>query len=123
VLITTNDSSIRLVDINDGKQIQKYKGLKNDDYMIRASFEEIYDLVISASDDGYVYVWKKVNQYIFFINSVLGHLPLSKINHTNILNPLKIKKHHLVLFSPTIFHYLPISRRFCLLHKSFLSRA
>jgi hypothetical protein len=27
--------------------------------MIRASFEEIYDLVISASDDGNTYIWKK----------------------------------------------------------------
>lgn len=60
-LITTNDSSIRLVNINDGKTIQKYKGLSNDELMIRASFEEIYDLVISASNDGNVYVWKKLN--------------------------------------------------------------
>jgi len=29
--------------------------------MIRASFEEIYDLVISSSDDGNVFVWKKLN--------------------------------------------------------------
>lgn len=27
--------------------------------MIRASFEEIYDLVISASDDGNTCIWKK----------------------------------------------------------------
>ena len=46
---------------NDGKTIQKYKGLNNDEFMIRASFEEIYDLIISASDDGYVNVWKKLN--------------------------------------------------------------
>jgi len=59
-LITTNDSSIRLVNINDGKVIQKYKGLTNDEFMIRSSFEEIYDLIISASDDGCVYVWKKL---------------------------------------------------------------
>ena len=61
VLITTNDSSVRLVNVNDGKVIQKYKGLKNEEYMIRASFEEIYDLIISASDDGYTYIWKKIN--------------------------------------------------------------
>ena len=58
-LITTNDSSIRLVNVNDGKMLQKYKGLVNDEYMIRASYEEIYDLVISASDDGNCYIWKK----------------------------------------------------------------
>jgi hypothetical protein len=61
VLITTNDSRIRLVNVADGKTIQKYKGHLNDEYMIRATFEEIYDLIISASDDGFVYVWKKLN--------------------------------------------------------------
>ena len=60
-MVTTNDSSIRLVNVNDGKIIQKYKGITNDEYMIRATFEEIYDLIICASDDGYVYVWKKIN--------------------------------------------------------------
>jgi WD40 repeat protein len=59
-LVTTNDSRIRLVNVNDGKIIQKYKGYLNDEYMIRAFYEEIYDLVISASDDGNVYVWKKI---------------------------------------------------------------
>ncbi len=58
-LITTNDSSIRMVNIATGKTLQKYKGLKNDDYMIRAVYEELFDLVISASDDSYVYIWKE----------------------------------------------------------------
>lgn len=39
--------------------------------MIRAFFEEIYDLVISASDDGYVYVWKKIDPYVIKIKKYL----------------------------------------------------
>jgi hypothetical protein len=62
ILASTNDSSIRLLNIFDGKMIQKYKGLINEEHMTRACFEEIYDLIISSSDDGFVYVWKKINQ-------------------------------------------------------------
>ncbi len=63
ILATTNDSSIRLVNASDGKTIQKYKGLINDKTILRAFYEEIYDLVICSSDDGYVYVWKKNDLY------------------------------------------------------------
>jgi hypothetical protein len=60
ILATTNDSSIRLVNACDGKSLQKFKGLINEKSILRAFFEEIYDLVICSSDDGYVYVWKKI---------------------------------------------------------------
>jgi len=59
-IITTNDSSIRLVQMKDGKVLQKYKGCTNLELIMKGHYEEIYDLVISSSEnDGYVYVWKK----------------------------------------------------------------
>lgn len=61
-LITTNDSRIRLVNIADGKVIYKYKGHKNEEFMIRAYSDEMKDLIISASEDGLCYVWNKANK-------------------------------------------------------------
>jgi len=61
ILLTTNDSRVRLVCSVDGKMIQKYKGLTNLEYPIRANYDEVNDLVISASDDGLVYIWKRIN--------------------------------------------------------------
>jgi WD40 repeat protein len=61
-LVTTNDSRIRLVNISDGKMIQKYKGHLNEEYMIRAFVEDSNDMVISASEDGNVLTWTKFNK-------------------------------------------------------------
>lgn len=56
-IITTNDSRIRLINGYDGKSIKKFKGHLNDESLIRANYEEIYGMIICASDDGYVYLW------------------------------------------------------------------
>jgi hypothetical protein len=61
-LITTNDSRIRLINISDGKLIHKYKGLQNEESMIRASIEEGKDMIVAASEDGYNYIWHKFNK-------------------------------------------------------------
>ena len=61
ILVTTNDSRIRLVNSSDGKIIQKYRGCTNFEHPIRAKYDQMNDVVISASDDGYVYFWKKIN--------------------------------------------------------------
>ena len=34
----------------------------NEEFMIRSSFEEVYDLIISPSDDGNIYIWNKMTQ-------------------------------------------------------------
>ncbi len=61
-LITTNDSRMRLANISDGKIISKYKSHSNDEYMIRAFPDYLNDLIISASQDGNVFVWNKNNK-------------------------------------------------------------
>ncbi|KAL3134692.1 hypothetical protein ABBQ32_007697 [Trebouxia sp. C0010 RCD-2024] len=55
LLITSNDSRIRLY---DGLRLQcKYKGHSNRNTQIRASFSADGNSIICGSDDGYVYIW------------------------------------------------------------------
>ncbi|KAL0043328.1 hypothetical protein WJX79_001633 [Trebouxia sp. C0005] len=55
LLITSNDSRIRLY---DGLRLQcKYKGHSNRNTQIRASFSADGSSIICGSDDGHVYVW------------------------------------------------------------------
>ena len=61
-IITTCDSRIRKISMIDGKMINKYKGLVNEDSMIRASSDLCNDVIISGSEDGCVYVWSINNK-------------------------------------------------------------
>ena len=57
ILVTTNDSRIRIININDGSVIQKFKGHKNMEGMLKCYFCENYEIIISPSEDKYVYLW------------------------------------------------------------------
>ena len=57
ILVTTNDNRIRIMNINDGSVIQKFKGHKNMEGMLKCDFCENYEVIISPSEDGYVYLW------------------------------------------------------------------
>jgi WD40 repeat protein len=57
VLVSTNDSRLRLFQTDDFSMVSKYKGLANDDYLIRATFSEDGQYIISGSENGKVYVW------------------------------------------------------------------
>ena len=61
-LITTADSRIRYVSMPDGKMIYKYKGHVNEQSMIRAHNDMMYDLIISGSEDGYCFIWNRNNK-------------------------------------------------------------
>jgi WD40 repeat protein len=60
LLVTTNDSRIRLFQMDDYSMLCKYKGLKNDAMQIRASFSESGNHVICGSENGGVYIWNTV---------------------------------------------------------------
>ena len=69
-LITTSDSKIRLVSMETGNIIHKYKGHQNFNSMIRSSTDLINDVIISGSEDNFCYIWdlfnntdKKVKNY------------------------------------------------------------
>jgi WD40 repeat protein len=59
ILVSTNDSRIRLLNIYDGKTIQKFKGHTNEKSLLKAFYDDTYNLVISTSDDNRVYIWDK----------------------------------------------------------------
>eukprot|EP00592_Proboscia_alata_P007568 CAMPEP_0194363800 /NCGR_PEP_ID=MMETSP0174-20130528/11653_1 /TAXON_ID=216777 /ORGANISM="Proboscia alata, Strain PI-D3" /LENGTH=1043 /DNA_ID=CAMNT_0039137453 /DNA_START=45 /DNA_END=3179 /DNA_ORIENTATION=+ len=57
MLVTTNDSRIRLFALDDYSLICKYKGATNSSMQIAAVFSESGDKIVSGSDVGNVYTW------------------------------------------------------------------
>ena len=60
-LITTSDSRIRLMSMNNGKIIHKYKGHQNLKSMIRSSADLCNDVLICGSEDNFCYIWDIFN--------------------------------------------------------------
>lgn len=58
ILVTTNDSRIRLYNTDDFVMNAKYKGVINDTLQITASFSENGKQIISGSENGKVSVWR-----------------------------------------------------------------
>lgn len=61
LLISTNDSRVRLVTLDDFSTAFKYAGADNANMQIRASFDWSGDRVISGSEDRRVVVWRRTN--------------------------------------------------------------
>jgi len=61
-LITTCDSCIRLIEMNEGKNITKYRGYENEYSMIRATPDLSSDVIISGSENGFCYLWNIKNK-------------------------------------------------------------
>lgn len=57
VLVSTLDSTIRLMDKGNGNLLQCYKGHTNTDYRIRSCLGLADAAVISGSEDGCIYAW------------------------------------------------------------------
>ena len=57
LLVSTNDSRIRLYSLMDFRILQKYKGGKCEDYPIHATFSHNFIHVIRGSEDGKIYIW------------------------------------------------------------------
>ena len=57
ILVTTNDNRIRIININDGSVIQKFKGHTNKEGMLKCDFCENYEIIVSPSEDKYIYLW------------------------------------------------------------------
>jgi len=57
MLITSNDSRVRLYHLSDYSLICKYKGLINNNYQIKATFSENGNYIICGSEDHNVYIW------------------------------------------------------------------
>lgn len=57
VLVSTLDSTIRLMDKGNGQLLQSYRGHTNKDYRIRSCLGMADSVVISGSEDGKLYAW------------------------------------------------------------------
>mgnify|MGYP002625486751 FL=1 len=55
-MISSSDSRIRLISMNDGKLVHKYKGFTNENSWIKSSIDYNYDIIITGSEDGFCYV-------------------------------------------------------------------
>lgn len=58
LLVTTNDSRIRLFNMSDFSVCAKFKGLVNDELQIRAVFSPDYEQIICGSENGYTFIWQ-----------------------------------------------------------------
>jgi len=57
ILITSNDSKLRLYNLRDKSLSRKFKGLENANCQIRASFSDDGKYILCGSEDKCVYVW------------------------------------------------------------------
>ncbi|XP_064615318.1 LOW QUALITY PROTEIN: WD repeat-containing protein 44-like [Liolophura sinensis] len=58
VLVTSNDSRIRLYDLRDLTLTCKYKGCTNNSSQIKSSFSPKSKYIICGSEDHFIYIWK-----------------------------------------------------------------
>lgn len=63
ILVTSNDSRIRLYDLRDLNLSCKYKGYVNDSQQIKASFSHDGKYIISGSENQSIYIWKTYHDY------------------------------------------------------------
>lgn len=63
ILVTSNDSRIRLYDLRDLNLSCKYKGYVNASSQIKASFSHDGKYIISGSENQCIYIWKTHHDY------------------------------------------------------------
>ena len=60
VMVTTNDSRVRFVNIATGRNIMKIKGNKNESFHLRASLSPDQGNVICGSENGEIFLWSQI---------------------------------------------------------------
>lgn len=105
ILVTTNDSKIRLVDLRLKKLVTRFKGCANSSSSVVASLSEDNRFVISGSEDHWCYVWENNNSNIN--NKLRNALKDFYLEGKNREKHSKISK---VLHDKKLLKKLPIQR-------------
>ncbi|KAI8890219.1 WD40 repeat-like protein [Backusella circina FSU 941] len=58
ILVSSNDSKMRLYNMKDKSLMFKYKGVVNSSLQIKANFSDDGQYIISGSEDCHVYIWR-----------------------------------------------------------------
>ena len=58
ILITSNDSRVRLYNMKDKSLMFKYKGVENNSLQIKATFSDDGRYIISGSENCHAYIWR-----------------------------------------------------------------
>ncbi len=58
LLVTSNDSRVRLYNLKEHELSCKYKGYLNSNSQIKATFSRDGQYIISGSEDNFIYIWK-----------------------------------------------------------------
>jgi len=69
-LVMTNDSRMRLIDMNTYETKMKYKGHTSGKYHIQPSYNYEKEMILSGSEDEKVYIWNKISDYVPQINPI-----------------------------------------------------
>lgn len=64
ILVTTNDSNVRLINLNLNKLMTRFKGSHNDGSSVVAAMTDDNNYIISGSEDSNFYVWKNDHSII-----------------------------------------------------------
>ena len=77
ILVSTLDSTLRLMDKADGQMLRKYIGHTNNVYRIRSMLAFSDSVVLSGSEDGKLYAWDMLD------NNVIAEMAAHKSKVTS----------------------------------------
>jgi len=66
ILVTSNDSRIRLYDLRDLSLTCKFTGVVARSSQIKASFSHDGRFIVSGSENSFIYIWRSAHEYVGF---------------------------------------------------------
>lgn len=92
LIVSSNDNKIRIININNGNVLKKYKGHKNNEGMIKICYSKKSHLLVSSSEDKNIYLWQKKTNSFGSYSIILNKRPKTINNYEYFLPNYKEKK-------------------------------